>query len=70
MFLEIEMDFNDPLGEYVHLLPDNEHCGKHVLDPSSPVFYGTEARSWEKLKEMWNKIVAQITVVMVKYNKR
>jgi len=68
-WMDIAERYNDPENDWENLFPDDENCGEDIIDPSH-LLENEEPRDWIKLKELWNKIRAAITTMLVQYNKR
>jgi len=68
-WIEVEVQFNDLDFSPDHMEPANEHCGEAWVDPSSPVYWGKDARSWDWLKNHRGEIRKEITLVHKNYLK-
>jgi len=64
--------FNDPLNIYENLIPTDENCGEDIINPANLLVVEdiVVRRDWAKLKDLWNKIRAAITPMLVNYKRR
>jgi hypothetical protein len=64
--------FNDPLNLYENLIPSDENCGEEIINPANLLVVEdvVQYRDWTKLKDLWNKIRAVITTMLVNYKRR